>query len=410
MFANGSMSGFFLGLLLAIASSHGGCAGPQALLDPDEFESDITFERTEVNPPLSLRSQFRRAGGEGQGQGAHNSRFVGPQAHQDLIDEVSAFADQVNRAVQHEAIKPAPRTVQWIDAPRVRLRRRPPRPRAADPNQPAATAAAQPEPRQQKPHDPKSDSSTVESSGNTNSLHTDRRTVLNLLRRSIRQGDDDPALKALWLATLSMLENEPLPSEELAHLDPNQRRHIDQYQTILLALRNEITSGEGQLDHATLIEHVEQVFADVPIHIKTVKLVRRVHSFGVYEAFRKYQFLAAREQPLIVYVELESFQIAQTKEDRFQVHLSQEIELYTSPGGVQVWHQPREEVTDESRNRRRDFFIRQLIRLPKNIGVGEYVLKVRVTDINGGSIDERSVPLVVVADERLLGQSVDSDQ
>ena len=63
-----------------------------------------------------------------------------------------------------------------------------------------------------------------------------------------------------------------------------------------------------------------------------------------------------------------------------------------------VWRQPRAEITDESRNRRRDFFIVQLIRLPANLGVGEFNLKVTVTDLADGSQDEAMVSLKVVAD------------
>jgi len=80
-----------------------------------------------------------------------------------------------------------------------------------------------------------------------------------------------------------------------------------------------------------------------------------------------------------------------------QVRVAQEVTLYDHDGLV-VWRQPRAEITDESRNRRRDFFIVQLIRLPANLGVGEFDLKVIVTDLADGSQDEAMVSLKVVAD------------
>ena len=57
---------------------------------------------------------------------------------------------------------------------------------------------------------------------------------------------------------------------------------------------------------------------------------------------------------------------------------------------------------DNSYNQLRDFFVTQHLLLPANLGVGEFVLKVRVTDLQSGTLDERSRPIVLVADQRLV--------
>ena len=67
-----------------------------------------------------------------------------------------------------------------------------------------------------------------------------------------------------------------------------------------------------------------------------------------------------------------------------------------------MWKQPATQIVDESRNKRRDFFVVQLIRLPARLGVGKYRLKVRINDLHGGSIDETTLPIQLVADKTIL--------
>ena len=62
------------------------------------------------------------------------------------------------------------------------------------------------------------------------------------------------------------------------------------------------------------------------------------------------------------------------------------------------------QIVDRSRNRRRDFFEVQLIKLPPQLSVGKYWLKVRVTDLHGNYIDETSLPIKIVADQALVGK------
>ncbi|MCG8403178.1 MAG: hypothetical protein MJA84_16535, partial [Firmicutes bacterium] len=59
-------------------------------------------------------------------------------------------------------------------------------------------------------------------------------------------------------------------------------------------------------------------------------------------------------------------------------------------------------ITDVSRNVRRDFFLVQMIELPKRLTLGEFALKVRVTDEHGQTRDETTIPIEIVADQSLV--------
>ena len=46
-----------------------------------------------------------------------------------------------------------------------------------------------------------------------------------------------------------------------------------------------------------------------------------------------------------------------------------------------------------------------MIRLPARLSVGKYLLKIRITDQHGGSLDEATMPIQIVADQALVSGS-----
>ena len=141
---------------------------------------------------------------------------------------------------------------------------------------------------------------------------------------------------------------------------------------------------------------------DRPIRIKKVDLCQRVRGYGVYEPFESRVFLSGRSQAMIIYAELRNFSCKKTSDGRYQVQLSQEVVLYNESDGLAVWRQPTVDIIDESRNRRHDFFVVQMVRLPARLTVGKYLLKVRVTDSENGSLDESTIPIQIVADQSMV--------
>lgn len=230
------------------------------------------------------------------------------------------------------------------------------------------------------------------------------------LMEQIRAGQDPAMSRALSAATIKALDpSKTLDAEDLKSLTDAQREQVTRYHELVRQLMSQLAAGGRSADSERLISDLRSLItAGEGLKIRQVQLCRRVNGFGVYDAFENNTFLAAREAAMIVYAELDRFKSVKGADESYTVSLSQEIVLYNESDGLAVWRQPAVEVVDKSRNQRRDFFVVQLIRLPARLSVGKYVLKVRIIDTqagNGGSLDEASVPIQIVADPSLVTSS-----
>lgn len=134
------------------------------------------------------------------------------------------------------------------------------------------------------------------------------------------------------------------------------------------------------------------------VEIAAVELCRSVGGFGVYEPFPDNTFAAGVPVRMVLYTEIDGFSTDVSADDSMHhVRLSQEVLLFRDADGQVVWNREPEAIRDESRRMRRDFWSVQLVELPATLGVGRYRLKVRITDEVSGTVDERSVPLRLVA-------------
>ena len=230
-----------------------------------------------------------------------------------------------------------------------------------------------------------------------------RQALLAQLREKISTEEDDNVDKALFAIGLSLFESDrTLRDQDLAWLDPNRRALVRQYHQVMVALAEQLTAGASPIDVDAVMEQLDKTLRDHPIRIKKIDLCQRVRGYGVYEPFESHVFLAGRVQPMIIYAELKHFHCQKTDEERYQVKLTQEVVLYNESDGLAVWRQPTVDIVDESRNRRHDFFVVQMVRLPARLTVGKYRLKVRMTDRYNGSLDESTIPIQIVADQSLV--------
>jgi hypothetical protein len=231
----------------------------------------------------------------------------------------------------------------------------------------------------------------------------DRQALLDGLLKDIRASQDPAMAKAVSAAALALLDpDHQMADADLAGLSPEQREQVQRYHRAITLMGKQLALGDQSLSAGEVSDQLNQILGEPALHMKNVRLCRRVSGYGVYETFDSTTFLAGREQPVIVYAELENFHSTLDASNQFQVKLTQEIVLYNESDGLAVWKQPAAQIVDQSRNRRRDFFVVQLIRLPARLTVGKYRLKVRVNDLGGGSIDEATVPIQVVADQTLV--------
>ncbi|MBL4702225.1 MAG: hypothetical protein JKX85_13305 [Phycisphaeraceae bacterium] len=218
---------------------------------------------------------------------------------------------------------------------------------------------------------------------------------------SIRNSEQTALQKSLALSSLSLSSNHNLlQPQDLKDLDPNElqqvrKMHIMVLQTLSSQTQNKVQDTDEQ---AGISDQLSKLFGSASARISKVEFCRTVAGYGVYEPFESTTFMAGVEQPLILYVELENFNSIHDG-SQYRVRLTQEVELYTDSDGVRVWSLPREQIVDMSRNKRRDFFTVQLLHLPARLGVGKYRMKIRIHDINGGSYDETTVPVILVASQ-----------
>lgn len=208
--------------------------------------------------------------------------------------------------------------------------------------------------------------------------------------------------KALRVVNVNLADPQRAkPDCYIAALNPEQQHAVRLYQDLVRVTYDQLVADAGRLDRDAFTARLDELFGQQPIAIRDLRLCRRVNGYGVYEPFETATFLAGREQRMIVYLELDDFAALDRGDGRFVVDLQQEVTLYSSDG-LAVWRNEPVQITDVSANRRRDFFVVQLVKLPQRLNVGRYRMKVRVTDLNGGSIDEQGIDLDFVADRAMV--------
>ncbi|MEM1109915.1 MAG: hypothetical protein AAGH99_14620 [Planctomycetota bacterium] len=252
-----------------------------------------------------------------------------------------------------------------------------------------------------------------------------RENLLAELSAQIRASDDPALSKAVTAAALSLAQpDHQLDPAVLEPLKPMQRDAVKRLHMLFLGIHKRAaeqgaesptsrlrvggptTMGGGGFDRKTLDEALADAFGEMPITIVHADLCRSVSGYGVYEPLGTHNFLAGRANRAIVYVEVEDFAAAKLDDDRREVRLTQELILYEEENGLAVWRHEPAQIEDISRNRRRDFYVVQMITLPARLSVGKYRLKVRITDQHGDSVDETTLKIHVVADARLLDDDV----
>jgi hypothetical protein len=148
-----------------------------------------------------------------------------------------------------------------------------------------------------------------------------------------------------------------------------------------------------------LLDMADRLRSSADLRIPTVALCTRVDAFGVYKAIDPPRFAAGREHPTIIYCEVENFSSQFNEERLWETKLTMEALLFTETGML-VWQDvdyKTKPVIDHSVNRRHDFYIAKMARIPANLTIGRYLLKVTVVDQQASRIAETTVPIQIVA-------------
>ncbi|MEX0774588.1 MAG: hypothetical protein WD042_02615 [Phycisphaeraceae bacterium] len=347
----------------------------------------------ELNKEPAARSPASGGGGGGEA-GAGLSSYNSDELAQALAKRAALQAG--------EGAAAAELTVQWLEvrpagSPAPGALRRPPTAGAA-----AAVApiAAVPEP-------VANDAAKAGGEASVVAAPLDRDALLTQLRESLRTGDDPAMARAIAAAGLSLTDpRRTLDPAVLDGLDPKRRDMVVRYHKLIVELGEKLSKSDGVLTSESVTQLLAGLVPAQPVKIGNVQLCRRVRGFGVYDTFESSAFLAGRNQKMIVYLELTHFKSVKSVDadgnDVHQVKLEQEVALYSEVDGFEVWRQQPVQIVDNSRNARRDFFVVQMVELPARLGVGRFRMKVRVSDTQANTIDEITVPIQFVADQKLV--------
>jgi hypothetical protein len=145
-----------------------------------------------------------------------------------------------------------------------------------------------------------------------------------------------------------------------------------------------------------LVEMADRLESQSDLTLPNAALCTRVDGFGVYEPITPARFAGAKDHPFIIYCEVQNFASQINDKMLWETKLSHEAVLYTETG-LNVWSEKSDSIVDLSRNRRHDFFIVKKTKLPANLTIGRYVLKLSVTDQQSNRVAETTVPVQIVA-------------
>lgn len=199
---------------------------------------------------------------------------------------------------------------------------------------------------------------------------------------------------------LQFIANKPAPDlARLAALADEDQEIITAVIDGLTNFRNAISIDPNLLlsrKVKPLIDAGERLRSRADLELPIVELCRRVDGYGAYEPV-EHQFVSGQERDVIIYCEVENFMSQYLDNNQWQTKLSEEVVIYTDSDGLPILRDKPTIVTDLCRNRRHDFFIVRKLRLPGNIPVGRYWLKVTVVDQQANRVAEHSIPIIFVA-------------
>ncbi len=222
------------------------------------------------------------------------------------------------------------------------------------------------------------------------------------LLTGIARTSDNPGAAAATLAGLDSLS--PKALDELYSdgvLSEAELSSLRAAQEVLTSISSSGTIASPEAV-AKVLERVKNEL-DRQSGIRIVKsiLCTRVDGFGKYEPFSSNDFIAGQAHEIIVYVEVDRFgwreMTGNDGQPRYEVELSQRLELYHVADDMNTWNRAAEVDRSVSRNRVRDYYLINKITLPANLGVGKYHLKVVMRDLVEDRVGESIVTIRMVA-------------
>ncbi|HEV8293621.1 MAG TPA: hypothetical protein VGP94_16925 [Tepidisphaeraceae bacterium] len=335
-----------------------------------------------------------------------------PSSAEALSQTASAYAQSIENQLDKRPVKPqvndpSPKTterlisnVQWLEPKEFRLQIAPPQsPEGPDKIENSSTAANQA--RNLVTIGPRPDAATAvneTSRVSPPSFRENPGTADELLSKLSRAVKDDPKnLSAhIDLQFLHVLLGHSTPQmDTIVPLSAEDRELIaavlDGFSNFRATTRAEFGGVLGKKIRP-LLDMADRLRAQADLRIPSLALCTRVDGFGNYEPIT--HLFANREYPVILYCEIENFSSHLSANKYWETNLTQECLLYNA-SGQRIWEDKRTAIADTCRNRRRDFFVVKMIRIPP-LAAGQYSLKISITDPQSNRGTQATLPLQIV--------------
>jgi hypothetical protein len=201
---------------------------------------------------------------------------------------------------------------------------------------------------------------------------------------------------------LRFVRDEPAPDlSTVSGLTPEDREIVSALIDGISNFRNTVRADSNLMlsrKIQPLLDMDDRLRAKAELTIPTIALCTRVDSFGVYRPVTSMRFAAGHENEVIVYCEVSNFNSVQNDDKMWETKLNQEMTLYTE-SGMAVWPQDSDKqlFVDTARTRRHDFFVPRRLKLPSELTIGRYLLKVTITEPDTNRMAEATTPLEIVA-------------
>ena len=261
---------------------------------------------------------------------------------------------------------------------------------------PAALASASPKAAGQQPNQPAS------IKANTGSSAGDLKDLLEQLRKEAAgRPDSVGAALRVRLAEWSLTGKTAAP-EDWPLQDVEKRRLAESVWQVLQVVSKtdsapQRTSGE---EFEKALESLSETLRQVrPLKIPNAVLCWSVQSFGNYEALLEpWKFPAGATSMVVLYCELAGFrsEASTDKPGWFRTLLGERLAILTIDG-KELWNYDEPSIEDLCRRPRRDFFVTKKLRIPSNLPIGPYVLKVTIRDQVANRVTETNVPFEITA-------------
>jgi len=143
-----------------------------------------------------------------------------------------------------------------------------------------------------------------------------------------------------------------------------------------------------------LREAVDHLAGQSSLEVRNLAFCTQVFSFGLYEKFEDYQFRS--NQPVLLYMEVDNFVAKQGQHGAgYETALQGGYQIFDAQGRRVADYQ-FDVAKETCANRRRDFFIRYPLHIPKDIPHGKYTLKLTMEDLYANKFGQSAISFSIV--------------